>query len=94
MAAELRPYTTLTSHYYLQVVPMFVTGAVVVTWLADEMTNYGIGGGVGVDSLKCLFDQVVKKTQPRHMFDAFCTVASRVLSWRGAFETVRVKAVG
>ena len=30
---------------------MFVTGAVVVTWLADEMTNYGIGGDVGVHSL-------------------------------------------
>lgn len=47
-AAELRPYTTLTSHYYLQVVPMFVTGAVVVTWLADEMTNYGVGSGTSV----------------------------------------------
>lgn len=47
-AAELRPYTTLSSHYYLQVVPMFVTGAIVVTWLADEMTNHGVGAGTSV----------------------------------------------
>lgn len=47
-AAELKPYTVLTSHYYWQVVPMFITGALVVAWLGDEMTNYGIGNGTSV----------------------------------------------
>jgi preprotein translocase subunit SecY len=31
-ANELRPYTVLTSHYYLQVVPVLVTGAIVIAW--------------------------------------------------------------
>ena len=49
-AAELRPYATLApgTPYYLTVVPIFITGAVIVAWLADEMTNYGLGQGSSV----------------------------------------------
>ena len=57
---------------------MFVTGAVVVTWLADEMTNYGIGGVLGVHSLKCAFAKVKKDSTEAYTFDAIFTVASHI----------------
>jgi len=31
--------------YYLMVVPMFITGALAITWIADEITDYGLGQG-------------------------------------------------
>jgi preprotein translocase subunit SecY len=34
--------------YYLAVVPMFITGALAITWVADEITDYGLGQGSSV----------------------------------------------
>ena len=34
--------------YYLAVVPMFITGALAITWVADEITDYGLGHGSSV----------------------------------------------
>ena len=34
--------------YYLLVVPMFVTGALAITCIADDITNYGLGQGSSV----------------------------------------------
>ena len=62
-AAELRPYATLApgTPYYLTVVPIFITGAVIVAWLADEMTNYGLGQGSSV----MITMSVCGRTSPR-----------------------------
>ena len=49
-ANELRPYYVggPLSGYFWHAVPAFICGAIVVTWLADEMTNYGLGNGTSM----------------------------------------------
>lgn len=54
-AAELAPFAVPgavpvggTFAYYAAVVPAFVAGALAVAWLADEMTNRGLGQGTSV----------------------------------------------
>ena len=34
--------------YYIVVVPMLVTGAMALTWIADEITDYGLGQGSSI----------------------------------------------
>ena len=34
--------------YYFYVVPMFVTGAMALAWIADEITDFGFGQGSGI----------------------------------------------
>ena len=49
-AGSLKAYSVIGTGfwYYLTVVPMFVTGALAITWVADEITDYGLGQGSSV----------------------------------------------
>jgi len=35
----------------MYVVPMFVMGAIIMTWISDEITNYGLGNGTAAQVL-------------------------------------------
>jgi preprotein translocase subunit SecY len=49
-AGSLKAYSVIGTGfwYYLTVVPMLVTGALAITWVADEITDYGLGQGSSV----------------------------------------------
>ena len=74
--------------YYLAVVPMFVTGALAITWIADEITDYGLGQGSSLIITMSIcggYFSALKALIPKMLADFSLSAALPVVAFFGTF---------